>query len=188
MIKEVIPIQDLFEMALNIPINAIMKEDNAAALISANKGYSPAMRGLKRTQRVSIGYIHDVISAKPEPGHGTLVVEKAPTATHRGDMFTKALDPGKYASALKMIGVILFSDRPSRTKTPAALRADFGDVDKKIETEKAAVAVVYHDNRYKDYRLKNESYRHAETASSSSTARCAWTSWEDGYTPDKTWQ
>ena len=135
-IKEVIPIQDLFELALNIPINAILKEDNAAALISANKGYSPAMRGLKRTQRISIGYIHDVISAKPEPGHGTIVVEKAPTATHRGDMFTKALDPGKYASALKMIGVILFTDRPSRTKTPAALRADSGNVDKD-QTEKS---------------------------------------------------
>ena len=109
-IKEVIPIQDLFELALSIPINAILKEDNAAALISANKGYSPAMRGLKRTQRISIGDIHDVVSAKPEPGHGTIVVEK--------------------------IGVILFTDRPSRTKTPAAWRADSGNVDKD-QTEKS---------------------------------------------------
>ena len=159
------------------------------------------MRGLKRTQRVSIGYIHDVISAKPEPRHGTIVVEKAPTATHRGGMFTQALDPGKYASALKMIGVIPFTDRPSRTKTPATLRADFGNMDvdqteknkkgknaaNKIETEKAAIAVIYSNNRYKDYRLNetastssksrhvhrghtNENYRHTEAASSSSTA------------------
>ena len=54
-------------MALNYPVGAILKEDNAAALISANKGYSPVVRGLKRTQRVSIGYIHDVISAPLSP-------------------------------------------------------------------------------------------------------------------------
>ena len=35
-----------------------------------------------------------------------------------------------------MIGVILFTDRPSRTKTPAALRADSGNVDKD-QTEKS---------------------------------------------------
>ena len=218
-LKEVIPIQDLFEMALNVPINAILKEDNAAALISANKGYSPTMRGLKRTQRVSIGYIHDTISAKPEPGHGTIVVERARAVTHRGDMFTKALDLGKCASALQKIGVIPFTDRPSRTKTPATPRADFGNMDvgqteknktekntaNKIETEKAAIAVIYSNNRYKDYRLNetassssksrhvlrghtNENYRHTEAASSSSTARCAWASWEDDHIPDKTWQ
>ena len=45
-VKEVIPIQDLFEMALNYPVDAILKEDNTAALISVNKGYNPAMRGL----------------------------------------------------------------------------------------------------------------------------------------------
>ena len=65
-VKEVIPIQDLSEMALNYPVDAILKEDNAAALISANKGYSPAMRGLKRTQRVSIGYT-STTSSVPQP-------------------------------------------------------------------------------------------------------------------------
>ena len=122
--KEVIPIQDLFEMALNYPVDAIRKEDSAASRISANKGYSPAVRGLKRTQRVSTGYIHDVISAPAEPGRGTIAVEKQATATHRGDIFNRSLDPGKYSSALKMIGVIPYADRPSRTKPPAAVKTD----------------------------------------------------------------
>ena len=134
-IKEVILIQDLLELALRTPINAILKDDNAAVFISANKKYSLAMRGLQRTQCISIGYIRDVISAKPEPGHGTIGSEKVPTLTHRGDMFTKALDPGKHASALKMMGVILLTDRPSSTTTPGALRADSGSVDKD-QTEK----------------------------------------------------
>ena len=127
-VKEVITIQDLFEMALNYRVGAILKEDNSAALISTNKGYSPTMRGLKRTQRVSIGYIHDVISAPAEPGRGTIAVEKQATATHRGDMFTKSFDPGKYFSALKMIGVILFVGRPSRTKPPAAIKMDMSNL------------------------------------------------------------
>ena len=98
-VKEVIPIQDLFEMALNYPVDAIPEEDNAAALISANKGYSPAMRGLKRTQRVSIGYIHDVISAPAEPGRGTIAVEKQATAT-RPTVVTCSPSPSTPASTL----------------------------------------------------------------------------------------
>ena len=121
------PIQDLFDMALNYSVDAILREDNAAALISANKGYSPAMRGLKHTQRVSIGYIHDVMYAPTEPGRGTIAVEKQATATTVVTFSPNPSTPANtYSSALKMIGIISFADRPSRTKPPAAIKIDKG--------------------------------------------------------------
>jgi hypothetical protein len=97
--------QDFLEAALGHPIPAILKEDNSAALIACNKGYSLAMRGLRRMQRVSIGYIHDVINTPASASTGGVVMEKAPTATHKGDMFTKPLDANKFNLSLGLIQV-----------------------------------------------------------------------------------
>ena len=104
-LKEVVPMQDFLEAALGRPVPAVLKEDNSAALIACSKGYSPAMRGLRRTQRVSIGYIHDVISTPATSSTGGVVMEKAPTATHKGDMFTKPLDTNKFNLSLGLIQV-----------------------------------------------------------------------------------
>ena len=189
-VKNVILMQDLFEMALDypVPVDTILKEDNAAALISANKGYSPAMRGMKRIQRVSIGYIHDVISAPAEPGRGTIAVEKQAIATHRGDMFTKSFDLGKYSSALRVIGVILCADRPSRTRPPAAVKMDKSKlVDNKVDknkmnknktekknVEKAAPAIVLSRDNYQNFENNGAS-------SSSSGVRGTQDPWENEY-------
>ena len=97
--------QDFLEAALGRPVPAVLKEDNSAALTACSKGYSPAMRGLRRTQRVSIGYIHDVISTPATSSTGGVVMEKAPTATHKGDMSTKPLDANKFNLSLGLIQV-----------------------------------------------------------------------------------
>ena len=65
-VKEVIHIQDFFEMALNYPVDAILKEDSAAVPTSANKGYSPAVRGLKAFS-VSASAT-STTSSVPQPG------------------------------------------------------------------------------------------------------------------------
>ena len=146
------------------------------------------MRGLKRTQRVSIGYIHDVTNAPAEPGRGTIAVEKQETATHRGDMFTKAPYPGKYSSVLKTIGVIPYADRPSRTKPPAAVKTDRSklvenkkdkdNVNKnkmeKNDVEKAAPAIVVNHGNCPN--LGNNG-----TSCSSPIARWTRDPWENEY-------
>ena len=104
-------------------------------------------------------------------------------------MFTKSLDPGKYSSALKMIGVIPYADRPSRTRPPAAVKTDRSKLvenkmDKnkvnknkteKNDVEKAAPAIVFNSGNYQNFR-NNET-----SSSSSSTARWKWDPREKEY-------
>ena len=63
------------------------------------------MRGLRRTQHVSIGYIHDAIDTPVSSSSGGVTMEKAPTATHKGDVFTKPLDTNKFNLSLGLIQV-----------------------------------------------------------------------------------
>ena len=101
-------------------------------------------------------------------------------------MFTKSLGPGKYSSALKMIGVIPIMDHPSRTKPSAAIKThrikmdrnkmDKNNLDKnkmdkkqteKDDVEKAALAIIFSRNNYHNFCIN-------EARSSSSTARWTW--------------
>ena len=80
-------------------------EDNAACVIAIKKGYSPAMRYLKRTQKTSLGLLHGLTENPPPPGDGKIKVVKADTAIHRGDMFTKALGVHDFQIAIARIGM-----------------------------------------------------------------------------------
>ena len=101
---ELMPAQVLLELILAQPIVAVLKEDNSATIVACNKGYSPAMRYVSRTQRIALGFLHDVLSGEETPGEGKVVLEKAPTLEHKGDMFTKAMDTSlKFKRALEMI-------------------------------------------------------------------------------------
>ena len=101
--SEAIPMQTLLQHFLRRPIDLDVMEDNAATIVAASRGYSPAMRHLTRSQRTSLGFVHDMISQKPNPGEGSISIVKADTKEHRGDMFTKELEPKAFDHALRMI-------------------------------------------------------------------------------------
>ena len=95
--------QTLLQHFLRRPIDLDVMEDNAATIVAASRGYSPAMRHLTRSQRTSLGFVHDMISQKPNPGEGSISIVKADTKEHRGDMFAKELEPKAFDHALRMI-------------------------------------------------------------------------------------
>ena len=101
--SELIPMQSLLQQILLMAIPGDLMEDNNSTIIAVNKGYSPAMRHLARTQRTALGLVHDVITEEPNPGEGRIGVLKADTDKHKGDMFTKELDPRAFLNALSMI-------------------------------------------------------------------------------------
>lgn len=101
--SELIPMQSLLQQILQMAIPGDLMEDNNATIIAVNKGYSPAMRYLARTQRTALGLVHDVITEELNPGEGKISVLKADTVSHKGDMFTKELDPRAFLNALNMI-------------------------------------------------------------------------------------
>ena len=101
--SELLPMQALLELIFQRPIDCEVREDNAAAIVSVTKGYSPAMRHLPRTQRASLGFLREVFTAEPQEGEGRVRVMKAETDEHRGDAFTKELESHKFANALQLI-------------------------------------------------------------------------------------
>ena len=104
--NEAIPLQSLMQAILRRPIDLEIMEDNAATITSVNKGYSPSLRHLPRTQRVSLGLLHESITSKPENGEGNTRLLKVETGSHKGDLFTKELAPKDFNKALDMIRII----------------------------------------------------------------------------------
>ena len=101
--NEVLPMQSLLELIFRKPVDCEIMEDNAAAIIAITKGYSPTMRYLPRTQRVSLGMLSEIFSKEPEDNEGRVRLVKADTNEHRGDAFTKELESHKFARALELI-------------------------------------------------------------------------------------
>ena len=85
--------------------NLVLCEDNAAAVTAITFGYSPSLRHLYRTQRVSLGLLHDTVMNKDEHDEGSIELRKVETNLHKGDLMTKELDAPKFAAALERIRI-----------------------------------------------------------------------------------
>ena len=88
-----LPLASLLDLMLagcRRPIGIEARIDNTQALAAVHRGYSKKLRYLDRTQKVSIGAIHELIES------GTISAVYHETSTHRGDGFTKALVPAKF--------------------------------------------------------------------------------------------
>ena len=109
-----LPLQILFETVLGKAVPVQFMEDNEACIVAVRKGYSPSLCALSRTQRVHLGFLHDVIfdeDSLVEGGNRELL--KVETALHKGDMFTKELEPQKFIKALSMLGMTDSTQKPT---------------------------------------------------------------------------
>ena len=71
-------------------------EDNTTAISAARAGYSPALRHLPRTERISVGVLYEILVERED-----CTLQYQPSAEHKGDMFTKRLDPVTFEAAIK---------------------------------------------------------------------------------------
>ena len=103
--------QEFISLLLGRPVKLRMKEDNQACIQAVKNGYSPALRHLTRTIRLSIGALNEQIFPDSEEMRetaeefGTVDLEYAPSLEHKGDLFTKVLGAVPYARALEMINI-----------------------------------------------------------------------------------
>ena len=107
---EVLPMMELLEQALCRPVRLRCLEDNTKCLQAAETGYSAALRHLPRTERISVGVVHETFSDKDL--HELVYQE---TFSHKGDMCTKRLDPNAFERALTLINLV----RPDGSKYKA---------------------------------------------------------------------
>ena len=101
---------ELLEHALGRPIRLRCLEENTQRLQAAETGYSAALRHLPRTERISVGVVHETSSEKDRQ---ELVYQEM--SSHRGDVFTKRLDPNAFERALTFVNLV----RPDGSKYKA---------------------------------------------------------------------
>ena len=74
------------EQMVDRDIWLILRSDAGAAIGAIHKGYSRKMSYLRRTQRVSIGFLHDFV------GDEHTALEKVHTDSNDADVLTKSLE------------------------------------------------------------------------------------------------
>ena len=99
---EGLPMLSLWQKLTDKQIDLVIKEDNEATIKIAKKGFSPKLRSLARTHRVSLGAIHDAVT------QDDVKLEHISTNEQAADIFTKALEPQKWHNALQLLGLQLF--------------------------------------------------------------------------------
>ena len=103
---DALPLQDLFALILNRPVKLVFHEDNTTTIGVVNKGYSPALRYLARTQRTAIGFLHEIFHVHNKSIVGEIVLQYGETSTHKGDHFTKEVDSvEKFRAACRRLGI-----------------------------------------------------------------------------------
>ena len=123
------PIQMFMSKLLGRELPLEVMEDNSASITVAQKGYSPSLRHLPRTQRTSIGSIHEMFfwseedeeelenlrqwghlmehkGSEAELPHGKVTLLKVDTKIHKGNFFTKPLTPAQFREGLALMRVV----------------------------------------------------------------------------------
>ena len=106
--EEALSLQELIQAVLRRVVPLIVKEDNTACIQAVRKGYSPTLRHLKRTQRISLGELHEAFEEQgaDDGSSGPVTLEHADTKTHKGDVFTKYMSPASFREAVARLGVM----------------------------------------------------------------------------------
>ena len=101
---EALPTQHLMELILGRPVRVVCHEDNEATIAIVRKGYSPKQRAMMRTLKTNMSQLHELITdTEPALNHvigkssGAIVLQHHEGITHKGDLFTKSLEPVKFS-------------------------------------------------------------------------------------------
>ena len=96
---DALPMMSLFDLLLDKDCELEVLEDNQATITVIRKGYSSKLRHVSRTHKVNLASLSEAIKAD---GVSLQYVESKKQAA---DIFTKALSPGLWGAALKMLCV-----------------------------------------------------------------------------------
>ena len=103
-----IPILHQIEVSLGRPVKLVCKEDNTACIAAIKRGYSPALRYLKRHAQVSLGFCHEVFFPAYEEKGPKYLSQLAywESKSHKGDWMTKELSPKDFQKAVQLAGFV----------------------------------------------------------------------------------
>ena len=106
--REVIPILDHLETSLKRSVKLVCKEDNTQCIALVKRGFSPAMRYLKRHAKLSLGFVHEVffpdLDNEDAPRYSA-EIKYWPSTEHKGDWMTKELNQKDFINARERAGI-----------------------------------------------------------------------------------
>ena len=89
----------LWELLLARSVTLRVHEDNQATILVVEKGYSPKLRHITRTCKVSLSCPSEIFK------EDSALIKYINTDDQAADIFTKALPPHKWAAALILLGI-----------------------------------------------------------------------------------
>jgi hypothetical protein len=98
--EHVLPQQILWETMLQRQVAVRVCEDNESTIAVIESGFSPQLRHLAKTHRISSSVVHD--ACQPEQ---FVSVKHIASALQKGDLLTKGLDRVKHSAALELVGL-----------------------------------------------------------------------------------
>ena len=97
--ESLIPLQSLWELMLQRPIQAVMHEDNMSTIVVINACYSPPLRHIQKHHRISLGEVSELCKSE------NMKLIHIETDKQKGDLMTKGLARPKHESAMYMVGL-----------------------------------------------------------------------------------
>ena len=104
--REIIPILAQLEVTLQRPVKLICKEDNTVCIAAIKRGYSTALRYLKRHTNCSLGFAHEVFYPDKNVDTPKYWAQLAywESKLQKGDWMTKELNPTDFYKAKRLAG------------------------------------------------------------------------------------
>ena len=87
--------QDLFSAALGRTVHPWCLEDTTTTISAARAGYSPALRHLPLTERISVGVLYEAFVERDD-----CTLQYQPSGEHKGDAFIKRQDSASFEAAI----------------------------------------------------------------------------------------
>ena len=94
---EGIPIKNVMELVLRSEVITTLREDNSAVMTILQNGFSPKLKSLNRTHKISVAALAEAVNL------GLIAAAYTPTKEQKGDIFTKALGRVLFTEARSQI-------------------------------------------------------------------------------------
>ena len=117
---DALPMLSMWDLLLDRKCELEVCEDNQATITVVKKGYSAKLRHISRTHKVNLASLKEVLCS---PGVSLEYIESKKQAA---DVFTKALSPGLWDSALEMLSISELTPERPCTAMCAALQERLG--------------------------------------------------------------
>ena len=95
-----IPTKSILEHILGLTVDSVLMEDNSACITVLESGYSPKLRAMPRTHRISVAALSEAIT------NNLISLEYVESRNQLADILTKALNRVLFLELRTRLGIV----------------------------------------------------------------------------------